>query len=117
MHQTSPNTTTPATENEPAGQKESCRSCLYMGVGTCTGLAGYFILLALEDEGETSRSLKHETSKNMRLQKPQILPKLAVTSSLQNLFRGSVPPNKNRPFLLGFSACWAAAGLYRLYLN
>lgn len=37
-------------EQDLGQQQESCRSCLYTGVGTCLGLSGYFLYLALEEE-------------------------------------------------------------------
>mmetsp|Transcript_45036 Transcript_45036/g.94449 ORF Transcript_45036/g.94449 Transcript_45036/m.94449 type:complete len:88 (-) Transcript_45036:167-430(-) len=54
--------TTPTTTPNPSHQegnpprvdddqsKESCRACLITGVGTCTGLSGYFLYLAMEEE-------------------------------------------------------------------
>ena len=78
---------------------ESCRSCLYTGLATCTGLSGYFLYLAMEEE-------LHRTSKPNTLQ-----------STIVNFMRGNPVPKQNRPFLFAMSAAWFVAGSYRLYLS
>ena len=69
--------------------KGSCKECLYTGVGTCTGLSLYFMYLASEVHVPTSEGVK-EVMKQAARQKQ---------------------------FLLGGSAVWTAAGVYRLYLG
>ena len=78
---------------------ESCRTCLYTGLATCTGLSGYFLYLAMEEE-------LHRTSKPNTLQ-----------STIVNFMRGKPIPKQNRPFLFAMSAAWFVAGGYRMYLN
>ena len=82
-----------------SNNEESCRSCLYTGLATCTGLSGYFLYLAMEEE-------LHRTSKPNTFQ-----------STIVNFMRGKPIPKQNRPFLFAMSAAWFVAGGYRLYLN
>jgi hypothetical protein len=67
--------------------EKSCRECLYTGVATCTGLSLYFMKLASEIPDN------HKTEVLMR------------------------QATKQKNFLLGGSALWAACGVYRIYLD
>jgi len=120
-------------------QKASCRSCLYTGVTTCLGLSGYFLYLAMEEEGSGQTPWRgsssrhrgtgpssHESSqmrgksKPVPILTPQSISKnrsSSLQSSLKKFMNGTPAPKKNRPFLFAFSAVWAAAGAYRFYLN
>ena len=114
--------------------EESCRSCLYTGVATCVGLSAYFAHLAFEDEADVNRDKKKNPIRGDRLHKHQFAdehtidqrkvnsqhkyPKIDIRSKLMKSFQNRQPQLKsNRPFLLVCSACWAAAGAYRWYLN
>lgn len=48
-------------------QKDSCSSCLFVGVATCTGLAGYFAHMAFELPPAT------ETAAAAMIRKPTLL--------------------------------------------
>jgi hypothetical protein len=69
--------------------QDSCPSCLYTGVATCFGLAGYFTYIAVEDE------LK------------------AGTTSVRALRQAA----RQRPWLLAISAGWIAIGIHRWNLG
>jgi hypothetical protein len=134
-HQTSRETklNTPSDDAE-----ESCRSCLYTGVATCIGLSAYFAQLAIfEDDtnkrtcrskgadGSTKSQVIKQTSmhSNPSLKEHLHLPDITSTKRSNetkcNLMQRNKPlqVKSNRPFLLVCSACWAAAGAYRWYLN
>ena len=116
---------------------ESCRSCLYTGVGTCIGLSVYFAHLALGDRGEEAAQKNEPANKLDRLngikqsgqrstnsttakmRKKNQLPAGKSSDCIQTALRKSFPVQRfrNRPFLWMCSACWGAAGAYRLYLN
>ena len=133
-------------------QEESCQSCLYTGVGTCVGLSGYFLYLALEEDRsevstknlQESRQKQHKNNTHGTASSSQqynsrtngcgirtnnnIPKKQPVTSgtnhiptsfqsSLMKFMQSNPAQKKNRPFLFAFSAVWAVAGAYRLYLN
>mmetsp|Transcript_52607 Transcript_52607/g.111729 ORF Transcript_52607/g.111729 Transcript_52607/m.111729 type:complete len:141 (-) Transcript_52607:238-660(-) len=119
-------------------QRESCRACLFTGVGTCMGLSGYFLYLAMEQEHKQngfSRTKQHELSsqshqyseingqqtKSKRRTKPQPVSKnryyLSFETTLMKFTHCNQTPKRNRPFLIACSAMWAAAGAYRFYLN
>lgn len=146
-----PSLPTPAIDKSLAipiqNDRESCRSCLYTGVGTCVGLSAYFAHLALEgtdkeaaqrnyltdrlDRSQGVSVKRFEKSSNNHgirepMQKKQKMSSAGVSSNcIQNTLTKSFGKNKsllvhrsrNRPFLWICSACWAAAGAYRLYLN
>jgi hypothetical protein len=78
----------PSTEKIVKGEEEgsSCRTCLYTGVATCTGISLYFASLYSELPSDGPRAAVKEVVKQKR-------------------------------FLLGGSALWATAGVYRLYLG
>ena len=150
----SPESIAAKSEIDVIQRRESCRACLYTGVGTCVAISGYFLSLSLEAEEHqmgtrdihkgnkqdgreinqnklsTNRSSKFtqlvsakNASSNLRKAQSQQLLKSSIKhsnpqiQSLLNIVHGKLPPNKNRPFLLAFSAAWAVAGAYRLYLN
>jgi hypothetical protein len=69
--------------------KDSCKGCLYTGVGTCSGLSLYFLKLATELN----------------------VPSMGTTSMMRS------PVARHKYFLLFGSAAWASAGAYRYYLG
>lgn len=69
------------------GNEESCSTCLYTGVATCTGLSAYFFKVALMD--------------------------LPTKGSKEILIKAQ----KDKRFLSIFGTCWAVAGAYRFYLG
>lgn len=124
----------------------SCRSCLYTGVATCIGLSAYFFHLAFEctekekessweiikPRAGTQQSPVHSNGAKEghahTMNRSSIGPKCRKAPSdihnniwLNTLRKASPPsypnPKANRPFLLTFSAFWAAAGAYRYYLD
>lgn len=125
--------------SDSGGQQESCRACLFTGVGTCLGLSTYFMYLATEEEEGTMKQQQthqkydkinrnnhhtatHQSTKangiNVCSKKiPKTQSKNAFQTSLMKFMQGSPSPKRNKPFLFAFSAFWAAAGAYRLYLN
>ena len=130
-----PSSTVNSTVQAKEGESESsCRSCLYTGVGTCIGLSAYFFHLAFDDTGNNhgnGSNASHGTKQSSSLRKQNIVPsnhKMTISSarsrvtdvqstSMKLLRKKSLPNPSNRPFLLVCSACWAAAGAYRLYLD
>ena len=111
-----------ATTVEKGEEKESCRSCLYTGVATCAGLSAYFLHLALEEQP----SKQKPTDATIRRSNNVNIPRSSTHTQKQpiDLFERSIklmqqksPPKSNRRFHLAFSAAWAMAGMYRLYLN
>lgn len=77
----------PSTDKDTKeGETPSCRTCLYTGVATCTGISLYFASLYSELPSDGPRAAVKEVIKQKR-------------------------------FLLGGSAVWVAAGMYRLYLG
>jgi len=113
--------TIPATTATDTKSIESCRSCLYTGVGTCWGLSGYFIYVALfEDRGEKTNSIQKNKKASIINTNSSDLRQSSNAFRIESmlwLLNGKTPPKQNKPFLLAFSAFWAAAGCYRLYLN
>mmetsp|Transcript_13526 Transcript_13526/g.29404 ORF Transcript_13526/g.29404 Transcript_13526/m.29404 type:complete len:105 (+) Transcript_13526:28-342(+) len=99
---TSPQQITQEPRPDVGQQEESCRSCLYTGVGTCIGLSGYFLYSAMEEEG-------HQTMKQQQAQPHH--------KRLLRFMLGNPAPKKHRPFLFALSAASAVAGAYRLYLD
>lgn len=73
-------------QEEVKEERSSCRTCLYTGVATCTGISLYFASLYSELPSDGPRAAVKDVVKQKR-------------------------------FLLGGSAIWAAAGMYRLYLG
>lgn len=69
-------------------ERESCPSCLYVGVATSLGLAAYFAHLAMEKVDE--RTLSDVARRHQRY---------------------------NKPVFLTFSLGWLAAGAYRWHLG
>ena len=101
--------------------EESCRSCLYTGVATCAGLSAYFLHLAYEEDQPPSKTHQRQpdatTSKSTTIRKANT-PKQPTTgfrTAAMKLMRQKSAGN--RSFHLAFSAAWAVAGVYRLYLN
>ena len=87
-----------------------CDACLYTGVGTCAGLSGYFLLLATEGDDDGGRRATRGAEKRHV--------STSFEASLRRFLRTGRPaPPRHRPFLFAFSAAWAAAGAYRLYLG
>ena len=123
--------TTPEVESPPQaattvekGEEESCRSCLYTGVATCTFLSAYFLHLALEEQPSKQKPTDATIRKYRSNDKN--IPRSSTHTQKQpiDLFERSIklmqqksPPKSNRRFHLAFSAAWAIAGMYRLYLN
>lgn len=110
------------------GEEESCRSCLYTGVATCAGLSAYFLHLAFEDQPPSSShqrptdtTIRDFTSKDTKMPKSMHTPNqsIDVFEKAMRLMQQKNPPksNGNRQFHLAFSAVWAIAGAYRMYLN
>jgi hypothetical protein len=120
-----------ATEmNSSTEEKESCRSCLYTGVGTCLGLSAYFFHLAFEDDDSSSK--KAASSNNKPCQSRGTSSSFNKTGNstntsmknfgmhnnyLNSLLRTPLSGQTPRLFLLVCSTCCAVAGAYRLYLN
>ena len=113
-------------------QEESCRSCFYTGVGTCVGLSSYFLYLAMEKEPHQTHHKRQDTSSHQstkmsnKTTNPSKIPNsqsissnksTSFETSLMKFMKGNPAPKRNRPFLFAFSAAWAAAGAYRLYLD
>mmetsp|Transcript_5891 Transcript_5891/g.7646 ORF Transcript_5891/g.7646 Transcript_5891/m.7646 type:complete len:85 (+) Transcript_5891:55-309(+) len=68
-------------------KEEPCKTCLYTGIATCTGLSAYFVKMALLDLPESgSEKVMREAMKQKR-------------------------------FLLAFGGVWAMAGVYRWHLG
>jgi hypothetical protein len=123
------------TQTHSADANESCRSCLYTGVATCVGLSAYFAHLALEEDtdkrtggsksahGSTKSHMKqtpmHSNSRiNKHMNVPNFTSAKRSSEAKSNLMRCKpLQMKSNRPFLMICSACWAAAGAYRIYLN
>ena len=106
------------------GEKESCRSCLYTGVATCFGLSAYFLNLAFEDPPSQQNNDNNITTagKNAsRITKARNAHKLKDTTTMFDRKLKYVQqkniPKSNKQFHIAFSAAWAIAGIYRLYLN
>ena len=100
---------------QQAKNEESCRSCLYTGVGTCLGLSGYFFYLATEED--THQPNKKQQQHPSKRSSNKSVPKSQAFSSIKSFMQGKPIPKSNRPFLFAASAVWAVAGAYRLYLN
>jgi len=104
------------------GEEESCRSCLYTGVATCGGLSAYFLHLAYEEQPPSRKKLTDATkypSKDINIPRSTYAPK-QVTNIFERAMKSmhqKSHPKSNRQFHLAFSAAWAVAGMYRLYLN
>lgn len=114
-----------AQPNVDKGEEESCRSCLYTGVATCAGLSAFFLHLAFEDHQPPSQQRPADT---IRREITTRAAKIAGSTHAQKqstdvfvnaikLMQQKAPPKSNRHFHLAFSAMWAIAGMYRLYLN
>ena len=121
--------------NNPQGQ-ESCRSCLYTGVGTCMVLSGYFLYLAIEEDGHrTPQQPRTRDVQYYRGKSPRNIPNIVggdtksaeahgsksylknIKTSIITFMQGQPVARRNRPFLLALSAFCAGSGAYRLYLN
>jgi hypothetical protein len=75
---------------------DTCPSCLYVGVVTCVGLAGYFANIAFEETSNTSTT--------------------ATTTNIANA--ASRRPSKlHKPIFLLISLGWLCAGAYRWKLG
>lgn len=106
------------------GGEESCRTCLYTGVATCAGLSAYFLHLAYEEQPPSQKKPTDATtrkypSKDINIPRSTNTPTQATTifeRAMKSMHHKS-PPKSNRQFHLAFSAAWAVAGVYRLYLN
>jgi hypothetical protein len=106
-------------------EEESCRSCLYTGVATCAGLSAYFLHLAFEDhqppshQRPTDTTVRDYKSKDAKITGSAHTPKqnTDVFEKAIRLMQQKTSPKSNRQFHLAFSAVWAIAGIYRLYLN
>lgn len=120
---------TPAAEAQTTpivakGGEESCRTCLYTGVATCAGLSAYFLHLAYEEQPpsqkkSTDATIRKFPSKDINISRSTHTPKQATNvfeRAMKSMHQKS-PPKSNRQFHLAFSAAWAFAGIYRLYLN
>jgi len=57
------NTHRSITENDPPKSNESCRSCLYTGVATCTGLSLYFLKLSTELPESGAKEVMRQVSR------------------------------------------------------
>lgn len=68
------------TTNTTPTQSDSCRSCLYTGVATCIGLAGYFFHLATEDDNMQKTSNHDIKQQNSIVDKSSIKPTSQQTS-------------------------------------
>ena len=105
----------------PPKAKESCRSCLYTGVATCTGLSGYFFHLAMEEESPRSAPKMNGGVANAAkgLESKSSMQHIPITSksSTMKFLKGYPVAKQNRLFLFALSAFCAGAGAYRLYLN
>jgi hypothetical protein len=107
--------------NKEVKKEESCRSCLYTGVATCAGLSAYFLHLAYEEDQPPSKTHQRQpdatTSKSATIRKANTpkQPTTGLRTAAMKLMRQKSA--SNRSFHLAFSAAWAVAGLYRLYLN
>ncbi len=108
---------------QPNANKEvkKCRSCLYTGIATCAGLSAYFLHLAFEEDQPQSKTHQRQpdatTSKSTTIRKPNTpkQPTTGLRTAAMKLMRQKSA--SNRSFHLAFSAAWAVAGVYRLYLN
>ncbi len=112
--------------------QESCRSCLYTGVTTCIGLSGYFLYLAIDEEGPRARKqlqtrdggtyprnlsdMGGDSAKAAETHCSKSLLK-NIESSIITFMQGQPVAKRNRPFLFALSAFCAGSGAYRLYLN
>jgi hypothetical protein len=85
---TSTNTNTVNDPHHQNSQQESCKSCLYVGVATCAGMAVYFIHLGCDEQMPTLFNRKH------------------VLGAM-----------RNKPWMFAISAAWVGAGAYRWHLN
>jgi len=123
--------------------QESCPTCLYTGVGTCVGLSGYFLFLAMEEDQQPKNNNNNNqkwhdkisspkqstqiTSNNNKTKIQSHIPKpqstfprdksTSFTNSVRKFVGGNPALKKHRPFLFACSAVWAAAGVYRVYLD
>jgi hypothetical protein len=95
--------------------KESCRSCLYTGVAMCAGLSTYFLYLAFEDQPPSkNHQIPNEIlSRGIHTQKRSA----GLHAVAMKLIQQKSLSKGNRSFHIAFSAAWAIAGIYRLYLN
>mmetsp|Transcript_17692 Transcript_17692/g.24961 ORF Transcript_17692/g.24961 Transcript_17692/m.24961 type:complete len:108 (-) Transcript_17692:336-659(-) len=91
FQQTKQNEVTMNTEDSINGEKEkiTCKTCMYTGMATCTGLSLYFMKLSSE-----LPEITKETNK-------EVLTKVG----------------RQRNFLMVGSAAWAVAGIYRAYIG
>jgi hypothetical protein len=111
----------------------SCRSCLYTGVTTCVGLSGYFLYLAIDEDGPRAkkqlqtrdggtyypRNISNMGGDNTKAVKTHGSKSLIknIESSIIIFMQGQPVAKRNRPFLFALSAFCAASGAFRLYLN
>ena len=104
--------------------EESCRTCLYTGVATCAGLSAYFLHLAFEEQPPSQQKPTDATIRKYRSNDTNIPRSTHTQKQPIDLFERSIkllqqksPPKSHKRFHLAFSAAWAIAGMYRLYLN
>jgi len=93
------------------GKDETCPACLYTGVATCIGLAGYFAHIAFEEGGEQA-SQKARTIADRTGQAP-----LKASWSWMAQARSTETIRRQRPAFLAISAAWLVAGAYRWHLG
>jgi len=101
-----------------------CPSCLYVGVGTCLGMAGYFAHLAFEEqqpqETTTTTTTTSSVASSQQHQTVRSQPSVMKTTTTKIMMMTKPLKqgyNYNRPFFLAVSACWMVAGAYRWHLG